>query len=321
MPGPSPFTAFLAENYPTFKSQATHVGRREAKLGLSNDFWALAAEEKERLARIAEDKGSEDILADALKDIDAVGGEGEDLIEELLGTSSVVVGIVVRTDYSNDEAWGGFVDTLKEAEKDLAAPEDVDAMAEDVPRSDEPSASATQNEVEEGSASESESESEDDATGAGSTSTNPVSLFALASPPASSPLRAHLSGASNLTALRLFNDVDTVRAPVPPTGTRRVKPGHRLVDLDGFVEAYVGPMLWVYDAQSNTDRAARVVNQRVESYGAATADSWRARASFLPELQLNLASGAMKIDFGGLDRWDHSQRLRNLAEANSTDAS
>lgn len=44
------------------------------------------------------------------------------------------------------------------------------------------------------------------------------------------------------------------------------------------------------------------------------ADSWRARASFIPELQLSLASGAMRIDFGGLDRWDHNERQRNMAE-------
>lgn len=44
-------------------------------------------------------------------------------------------------------------------------------------------------------------------------------------------------------------------------------------------------------------------------------DSWRARASFVPELQLSLASGAMKIDFGGLDRWDNNERQRNLADS------
>lgn len=45
-----------------------------------------------------------------------------------------------------------------------------------------------------------------------------------------------------------------------------------------------------------------------------SADSWRPRVSFLPELQVNLVSGAMKIDFGGLDRWDFKERQRNLAE-------
>lgn len=47
-------------------------------------------------------------------------------------------------------------------------------------------------------------------------------------------------------------------------------------------------------------------------------DSWRARVSFLPELQVNISSGAMTIDFGGLDRWDINERQRNLSEAEIT---
>jgi hypothetical protein len=45
------------------------------------------------------------------------------------------------------------------------------------------------------------------------------------------------------------------------------------------------------------------------------ADSWRARVSHICELQVNLSSGAMKIDFGGLDRWDYAERQRNMQEA------
>ena len=44
-------------------------------------------------------------------------------------------------------------------------------------------------------------------------------------------------------------------------------------------------------------------------------DSWRARVSHICELQVNLASGAMTIDFGGLDRWDYAERARNMEEA------
>ena len=46
-----------------------------------------------------------------------------------------------------------------------------------------------------------------------------------------------------------------------------------------------------------------------------SADSWRARVSHICELQVNLASGAMTIDFGGMDRWDYEERVRNLEEA------
>ena len=44
-------------------------------------------------------------------------------------------------------------------------------------------------------------------------------------------------------------------------------------------------------------------------------DSWRARVSHICELQVNLAAGAMTIDFGGLDRWDYAERARNLDAA------
>jgi hypothetical protein len=43
-------------------------------------------------------------------------------------------------------------------------------------------------------------------------------------------------------------------------------------------------------------------------------DSWRAQVSHICELQVSIAGG-MKIDFGGLDRWDYSERKRNLDEA------
>lgn len=43
-------------------------------------------------------------------------------------------------------------------------------------------------------------------------------------------------------------------------------------------------------------------------------DSWRAKVGHICELQMNLYSGAMKIDFGGLDRWDYNERQRNMVE-------
>lgn len=45
-------------------------------------------------------------------------------------------------------------------------------------------------------------------------------------------------------------------------------------------------------------------------------DSWRARVTHICELQFNMSYLGMKIDFGGLDRWDYSERRRNLDEAN-----
>lgn len=55
--------------------------------------------------------------------------------------------------------------------------------------------------------------------------------------------------------------------------------------------------------------------QRFTESSHRSGDSWRARVSHICELQINLYSGAMKIDFGGLDRWDYNERLRNVQEA------
>ncbi|ETW80659.1 hypothetical protein HETIRDRAFT_440437 [Heterobasidion irregulare TC 32-1] len=131
--------------------------------------------------------------------------------------------------------------------------------------------------------------------------------------------QARLTSLSNLSALRLLNGVSIRSAPSVPTGTKRIKPGNRLVDLDGLQEIYTGKMLWIYDTRSNEDQCVRLVSQQGSNlYGTATADSWRARASHITELQVNLASGAMKIDFGGLDRWDYSERKRNLEEGSKS---
>ena len=46
-------------------------------------------------------------------------------------------------------------------------------------------------------------------------------------------------------------------------------------------------------------------------------DSWRARVTHIYELQFNMSHLGMKIDFGGLDKWDFKERTRNLEEAAS----
>lgn len=239
------------------------MGRRKAKLRLLTGFWDLTAEDKERLAQLAEDPSSQSILSDALEDINSLEGVEEEQISQYVEEGSVA-GILVRTDYSDNAAWTSFVETLMDAEKDLAAPIDEKAG--------EGSGSSAQNEEED---SESEDEGEDELMTSGSDPSSgpaPASLFAFLSPPETSPLRSRITGISNLTALRLVNDADAVRGPVPPTGTQRSRSdaGHRLSDLHGFVEAYRGPLVWIYDTRSNSDRAARVVSQCAEGFGAAT---------------------------------------------------
>jgi len=148
-------------------------------------------------------------------------------------------------------------------------------------------------------------------------SSGPAPIFHIIDPPASSHARTELEGISNLTALRLLNDADVRRIPDPPAGTKRLKPPNRLVDHHGWQEVYVGKMVWVYDVKSNSDECVRLVSQQGADavYGTATADSWRARVSHVCELQVNLASEVMSIGFGGVDRWDYPERVRNMTEA------
>ncbi|KXN90168.1 hypothetical protein AN958_04658 [Leucoagaricus sp. SymC.cos] len=121
------------------------------------------------------------------------------------------------------------------------------------------------------------------------------------------------NGVSNLAALRLLNDVGIRLVPSLPAGTNRISPGSRLIDCNNLQEIYTGKTLWIYDRQSNKDESVRLVSQQGDVYGTATGDSWRAKASHVAELQFNMSFYNMKIDFGGLDRWDYSERARNLS--------
>jgi hypothetical protein len=44
-------------------------------------------------------------------------------------------------------------------------------------------------------------------------------------------------------------------------------------------------------------------------------DSWRARARHVTELQFSMSYDNMRINFGGMDRWDQPERARNMDEA------
>lgn len=79
-----------------------------------------------------------------------------------------------------------------------------------------------------------------------------------------------LKDISNLTALRLLNDVGIRLSPSPPAGANRIKPGNRLIDKGGLQEMYTGKTIWIYDGQSNTDESVRLVSQQGDVYGTAT---------------------------------------------------
>ena len=44
-------------------------------------------------------------------------------------------------------------------------------------------------------------------------------------------------------------------------------------------------------------------------------DSWRARVSHICELQVNISTGVITIDFGGIDKYTYEERVRNLQDA------
>lgn len=175
------------------------------------------------------------------------------------------MGILLRTDFANEDAWQAFHAKLQEAEHEFApdagpdsdhagadtesmaiesAPEDVDV---DVSSQGIQNLSMEDAGIEQG----------------GEDGEAPGGIFHVVNDPA-------FAGLSNLGALRLLNDVEVRRTPAPPPGTARVKPPNRLVDCDGWQEVYVGKMVWIYDARSNTDQCVRLVSQQGAMYGTAT---------------------------------------------------
>ena len=82
--------------------------------------------------------------------------------------------------------------------------------------------------------------------------------------------RIRFTNMSNITALRLFNDVDIRPAPHRPVGTKPISPPNPLIDLSGWQEIYSGKNLWIYDVLSNVDASVRVVSQTSDFYGTAT---------------------------------------------------
>jgi len=211
------------------------------------------------------------------------------------------LGILVRTDYSNDDAWDMFCTTLRAAEQGLAEASKRTESEEVAIAESNQAMSTSEERVDD---SDSDMESLDGP---------PSPIIKILDP---SPLdRPVYNDMSNLSALRLFNDVDIRQAPAPPTGSTPIQPSNRLIDHGGWQEIYSGMTIWIYDGQSNIDQSIRLVSQEGDVYGTATGDSWRVQASHICELQFDMSFLGMKINFGGLDRWDFVERQRNLNEA------
>jgi hypothetical protein len=167
----------------------------------------------------------------------------------------------------------------------------------------------------------------------GSSDTSPLSSVIRVLNPTSPEERRVLENISNITALRLFNDVDLRPAPARAAGTKKIQLPNPLIDQNDWQEIYTGKTIWIYDDKSLRDECVRLVSPAGDFYGTATCvfspsliespnsrpihsgDSWRSRVSHTCELQFNMSFLGMKVDFGGLDRWDFPERERNLREA------
>ncbi|KAF8230179.1 hypothetical protein L208DRAFT_1363289 [Tricholoma matsutake] len=201
-------------------------------------------------------------------------------------------GLLLRTDFSTEDAWQAFCSKLQDSEREFNEALQSDASPDQM-----------------------EAEDSDSDDGTSDMESIPTPLIKVVNP-VSTEHRLIFDNMSNLTALRLFNDVNIRLSPSPPPGTVQINPPNRLIDQAGWQEIYSGQNIWIYDAISNTDQCVRLVSQQGNMYGTATGDSWRARGTHIYELQFNITYLGMEIDFGGLDRWDYGERRRNLDEAN-----
>ncbi|EKM54531.1 uncharacterized protein PHACADRAFT_175053 [Phanerochaete carnosa HHB-10118-sp] len=290
---PSEFADRL-DRYTVVKARFPHEGRRKWRLRIAEEFFALALEDKQKYVAA--------VPVPVAEAEDAEYSTDDDPLDD--ATDAPGLGVVVRTDFSNEEAWQAFSEKLQAAEAEFSSAPSNEPKKAESSTAGETSRDADEEMDEDGpEADEAELDESDTAP-----------IFNVINPTATSGCE-WLQDISNLTALRLFNDVDIRPAPAPATGEKRIKPPNRLVDYHGWQEIYIGKTLWIYDARSNTDQCVRLVGQQGAMYGTATGDSWRARVSHICELQVNLASGAMTIDFGGQDRWDYPERVRNMEEA------
>ncbi|KAG8910690.1 hypothetical protein FRC01_006188, partial [Tulasnella sp. 417] len=317
--------------YPQVKAQYPNEGRRRWKLRAAEEVWkaSTAMEIEAKSEEIKKTQGVPALPWLVDKDpFDLDDGSSE-------SRSVNMKGVIVRTDFSNDAAWDQFVAQVREAEKEgfsglMAGPDEQEGGEEE----GEDSESSDEEEEEEGAPQQMDVDPAGQGSSSSASQGDAPSVFHIINPAPTDPLRPLVENASNLRLLRLFNDVQIVPAPPkprPPQGDlfsgmpkkkqqqpqaeTKSSPNNRLVDKFGWKEVYPGRILWVFDAESNAAGSVRVVNSGDDSaYGSSTGDSWRARAAHIWELQVNMDSGALKIDFGGEDRWTGKERLRNYEE-------
>ncbi|KAG9000816.1 hypothetical protein FRB94_005142 [Tulasnella sp. JGI-2019a] len=291
----------LLAEYLKARSEHPGEGRRRWKLRAAREIWGLDAESFKQTAASLRSEVAHDVpWAADHDDFDLNDGPEDERIIPLKG-------VIVRTDYSNDQAWDSFLGIVRAAEKE--ALEDSDTAMEG---DDSGEGTSGSDEGEEGPETTQATGQGSGGTPAAST-TSPLAVFHILD--LSLDRRSHAINASNIVLLRLLADLKIIYAPrpAPPSGQYFVAPKARdkpispmnpLVEKFGYKEAYEGRTIWVYDTLSNTDGCVRLIDGGLDGqFGSSTGDSWRARASHMWELHVNMSTGGMKIDFGGQDRW------------------
>jgi hypothetical protein len=181
----------------------------------------------------------------------------EDLLDDIADDDAPGLGILVRTDYTNDQAWLAFSERLQEAEQEFASSEEPPDDAHNMLQDESESSTTSALRIHDTNVDVEDNQS--------SSSSSPI-ITVVNWPPET---RALFTDISNLTALRLLTDVD-VRKITPPAGTQRVKTPNCLVDLHGWQEIYHGKTIWIYDAKSNLDQCARLISHHSDFYGTST---------------------------------------------------
>ena len=169
------------------------------------------------------------------------------------------LGLIIRTDFSNEEAWSTFCNQVQVSQKDFIS--DLTGLTNDSP--DQESASNPEgNDI--------PKPNSDEADDGESDSSNELPDFLKILNPVEQSDKIKFTNISNLRALRLFNDVDIRPTPERPVGRKPISPPCPLIDLLGWQEIYSGKNLWIYDTLSNVDGSVRVVSQTSDFYGTAT---------------------------------------------------
>jgi hypothetical protein len=168
------------------------------------------------------------------------------------------LGLIIRTDFSNEEAWSAFCNQVQISQQELIL--DLTNGSPDQEPTSNP----------EGTSDDTQKTTSDDADDGESDSSNESPDFLKILNPVEESDRIKFINISNLRALRLFNEVDIRPSPQRPAGTKPISHPSPLIDLGGWQEIYSGKNIWIYDTLSNVDGSVRVVSQTSDFYGTAT---------------------------------------------------